>query len=124
MQSSVPSSGASADFEDKIRHLPAPAQAAYRRYRATGDVAELDTVIVAVLEDFAPKTVTQPLAELPGSTHLMNDLNFDSLAITEVVFFTEDLLGIRIANEEILQVLTLDDLRAFIRRKAAASQAR
>jgi hypothetical protein len=36
------------------------------------------------------------------------------------VFFTEDLLGIRIANEEIVQVLTLDDLRAFVRRKAAA----
>lgn len=120
MQPTAPSSGASADFEDKIRHLPESAQAAYRRYRAGGDVAELDTVIVAVLEDFAPKTVTRPLSELPGGTHLMNDLHFDSLAITEVVFFTEDLLGIRIANDEILQVLTLDDLRAFIRRKAAA----
>jgi acyl carrier protein len=41
-----------------------------------------------------------------------------------VVFATEDLLGIRIANEEILQVMTLDDLRGFIRRKAAELPAR
>ena len=71
---------------------------------------------------FIPKTPTPPHAgrSCPAETQLMSQLGFDSLAITEVVFATEDLLGIRIANEEILQVLTLDDLRGFIRRKAGA----
>jgi acyl carrier protein len=124
MQPAVPSSRVPADFEEKIRHLPPPAQAAFRRFHAGGDVAELDGVIVALLEDFIPKAPARPLAELPGSTHLIADLGFDSLAITEVVFAVEDLVGIRIANEEIVQVLTLDDLRAFIRRKAAALPAR
>lgn len=124
MQPIVPVSTRPADFEEKIRHLPSVAQAAYRRFRAGGDVAELDVVMVAILEDFIPKAAARPLGELPGSTHLMADLGFDSLAITEVVFATEDLLGIHIANEEILQVLTLDDLRAFIRRKAAELPAR
>jgi acyl carrier protein len=120
MQPSIPAAGSPAESDEKVRHLPPAAQAAYRRFRSGGDVAELDVVIVAILEDFIPKTPARPLAELPGGTHLMADLGFDSLAITEVVFFTEDLLGIRIANEEIVQVLTLDDLRAFVRRKAAA----
>ncbi len=124
MQPSIPAAGSPADFEEKIRHLPVEAQAAFRRFRLGGDVAELDVVIVAILDSFIPKTPARPLASLPGDTHLMADLGFDSLAITEVVFFTEDLLGIRIANEEIGQVRTLDDLRAFIRRKAAAVAAR
>ena len=116
---SVPSSSVPADFEGKIRHLPVPAQEAFRRFHAGGDVAELDVVIVAILESFIPRARARSLTGLPGSTRLTTDLGFDSLAITEVVFAVEDLLGIRIANEEILQVLTLDDLRGFIRRKAA-----
>lgn len=112
---------APAGHEDKIRHLPAAAQEAFRRFQAEGDVNALDPVIAAILEDFMPRSPSaRPLAGLPGTTRLMDDLGFDSLAITEVVFFTEDLLGIRIANEEIMQVRTLDELRAFVRRKAAA----
>ena len=111
---------AAADQEEAIRHLPEPARAAYHQFRATGDATVLDPVLLAILEDFIPRQPERPLAELPGSTRLMDDLGFDSLAITEVVFFTEDLFGIRIANEEILEVRTLDDLRGFVRRKVTA----
>ena len=124
MPSPAPAPGIPADFEEKIRHLPTDAQEAFRRFYAGGDVAELNVVVVAVLEDFIPKTPVRPLAQLPGSTQLMDELGFDSLAITEVVFYIEDLLGIRIANHEILRVVTLDDLREFIRRKAGAIPAR
>ena len=105
------------DQEDAIRHLTAEAQVAYRRFQTTGDVVALDPVILAILEDFIPRKSQRSLADLPGDTRLMDDLGYDSLAITEVVFFTEDLFRIRIANEEIIQVRTLDDLRGFVRRK-------
>ncbi|MDI1250483.1 MAG: acyl carrier protein [Lacunisphaera sp.] len=106
--------------EESIRHLPAAARAAFHQFQAAGDPATLDPVIFAILADFIPRASAVPLAELPGSTRLIDDLGFDSLAITEVVFFTEDLFGISISNEEIIQVRSLDDLRGFIRRKVAA----
>lgn len=109
---------ASADQEEAFRTLPPEAQAAFQQYMASGDVTTLDQVILAILGDFIPRPPARPLSELPGDTRLMDDLGFDSLAIAEVVFFTEDLLAIRIANEEIIQVRTLDDLRRFVRRKA------
>lgn len=105
--------------EEKIRHLSVDAQAAFQRFRQDGNPADLDPVIFAILTDFIPHAPARPLAEYPGTTLLMEDLGLDSLAITEIVFFTEDLLGISIANEEILTVRTLDDLRTFIQRKAA-----
>jgi len=108
-----------AQLEENLRRLPEPAQAAFRQYQRSGDAAALDVVLLAVLEDFIPKTPARPLSELGGETKLMEDLGFDSLAIAEVVFFTEDLLDIRIENEEILQVQTLDDLRRFVRGKVA-----
>ena len=110
---------ASTDREESIRHLSADSRAAFERFQAGGDPADLDPVLLAILEDYIPRTSAVPLAQLPGSTRLVDDLGFDSLAITEVVFFTEDLFGINITNEEIVQVRSLDDLRRFIRRKVA-----
>lgn len=112
------------DRENSIRHLPPDAQAAFRRFQSDGDPAGLDPVFYAILADFIPHEPTSPLAELPGSTRLIDDLGFDSLAITEVVFFTEDLFGINITNEEIIGVRTLADLREFIGRKATPSARR
>jgi len=104
---------------DRIKHLPAEARAAFQRFETLGDPAGLDPVICAILADFMPRRPTVPLAERPGSTRLIDDLGFDSLAITEVVFFAEDLFGITITNEEMVHVRTLDDLRGFIRQKVA-----
>jgi acyl carrier protein len=108
------------EHEERIKHLPAEARAAFAQFQAKGDPAVIDPMVLAILEDFIPKAPDQPLAQLPGSTRLFDDLGFDSLAITEVVFFTEELFGITITNDEILQVRTLDDLRGFIRAKLAA----
>ncbi len=104
---------------DRIKHLPAEARAAFQRFQTAGDPADLDPVVYAILADFIPTPPAVPMAELPGTTRLIDDLGFDSLAITELVFFTEDLFGITISNQEIMQVRTLDDLRGFIRRKVS-----
>lgn len=113
-------SASSASAADKIRQLSEPAQAAFRAFQAGGEAAALDPLILGVLEYYAPRRPATPFAEMPGSTRLMDDLGFDSLAITEIVFYFEDLFEIRIANEEILAVRTLDDLRTFVRSKLAA----
>ena len=110
--------------EDRIKHLPAGARAAFLRFQADGDPAGLDPVILSILEDYIPLNSAGPLAGLPGTTRLIEDLGFDSLAITEVVFFAEDLFGITITNEEIIKVSTLDDLRGFIRSKLPARPSR
>ena len=110
---------AASEQEARIKHLPAEARAAFQRFQTGGDAAGLDPVIFAILEDFIPLAPAVPLHEQPGTTRLIDELGFDSLSITEVVFFTEDLFGITITNEEIIQVRTLDDLRGFIHRKVA-----
>lgn len=117
--SSAANAVSATDQEARIKHLPPEARAAFRRFQTTGNPAELDPVILAILADFMPAKPTVPLAERPGTTRLIEDLGFDSLGLTEMVFFTEDLFGFTISNDEILQVRSLDDLRGFILRKAA-----
>jgi len=116
--STVPVPSAALSHQDEsIRHLPEAAREAFARFQTGGDPAVLDPVLFSILDDYIPRASARPLAELPGNTRLIDDLGFDSLAITEVVFFAEDLFGINITNEEIVQVATLDDLRGFIRAK-------
>jgi len=115
VSSAQPSS--SPQLEERIRHLPIEAQAAFRRFQVKRDPAELDPILFAILADYMPAATAVPLAELPGATRLIEDLGFDSLAITELVFCTEEVFGITISNEEILQVRSLDELRGFVRHK-------
>jgi acyl carrier protein len=110
--------------DDRIKHWSTQARIAFQRFQTVGDPTGLDLVILAILGDFIPSASKVPLADRTGQTRLIEDLGLDSLAIAEVVFFTEDLFGISIANEEIHQVRTLDDLRDFIRCKVAVSLTR
>ncbi|MEO5958876.1 MAG: acyl carrier protein [Opitutaceae bacterium] len=103
-----------------LRHFPEEVRNAYTRLRTEGDVAAADTLVIAIVLDHMPDKKRRP-AETPADTvALVTDLGFDSVAITEMVFFIEDLLQVNIANEEILRVRTVGDLRAFVRTKLAA----
>ena len=116
-----PSASPVPSHQDKLRHLPEAAQAAYHRFVSGRDPKDLDIVVFAIVQDFAPKRPGPSIAAAEASSRLMEDLGLDSLAITEIAFFAEDLFKFSISNEEILQVRTIDDLRGFIRRKAASS---
>lgn len=103
---------------DPLAKFPEAVRAAYARYRQSGDVAAVDTVVLAVVRDYVPKTVALSAENsLPDSARLIADLGFDSLAISETVFFLEDLFKVRITNAEIMQVRTVGELRAFVRCK-------
>lgn len=119
----LPSSN-SAETENRSERRVAAARAAIHQLQSSGNSTALDALTVTILGDYVRSKTVAPLNELPGDTQLVADLGFDSLAIAELVFYTEDLLGIAISNEEIVGVRTIDELRAFIRAKIAGRASR
>lgn len=119
---SAHSSAPQSPLPDKLKRLPASAAAAFVAFRDKGDEAALTELIIAVLTDHAPDKAAA-VKEWRDDLRLIEDIGFDSLAIAETVFFFEDLFGITISNEEIMQVRTLGELRAFVNLKASALKA-
>ena len=105
------------------RHFSAEAREAYARFAQTRQPADLDVVILAIVQDHIPSASQRSGPPPADHAALIADLGFDSVAITEMVFFVEDLFHVRISNEEILRVRTVADLRAFVREKLAATPA-
>jgi len=122
---SPPASGSpSPSSRDPLAKFPADVRDAHARFIASGDVAALDSVVLAVVLDHQPKgaqtTVPSQATAPDDSARLIADLGFDSLALAEIVFFFEDLYGVTITNEELLRITTIGELRAFVRAKVAA----
>jgi acyl carrier protein len=105
---------------DPLGKFPESVKAAYAKFQQTGDASALDEVVMAVVRDFIPKTHPLPPGPLPETSKLMPDLGFDSLALSEMIFFLEDLFGVRISNEEIMSVRSVSELRQFLRKKLAS----
>ncbi len=121
--SSHPQPSASDAADTLVRHFAAEVRDAYLRFRADRRAEDADIVVLAVVQDHIPEAQRQPGTSPADHQQLMADLGFDSVTITEMVFFLEDLFQVRIANEEILRVRTVGDLRAFIRQKLGATPA-
>ncbi len=106
---------------DPLEKFPDDVRRAYGHYQSTRDPEALDVVVLAVVRDYIPKHAAPPPGQdLAEHLRLMTDLGFDSLAIAELVFFLEDLLKVKISNDEILRVSTVGELRSFVREKLAA----
>jgi acyl carrier protein len=102
------------------RHFPEEIQQAYARFLQTRVPEDADAVVLAIMLDHRPDKKTTPAPVPVDTMGLVADLGFDSVAITEMVFFLEDLFAVRISNDEILRVRTVGDLRAFVRQKLTA----
>lgn len=99
-----------------LAHFPAEVADAFRRVQG-GDLAAVDPLVLAAVREHVPEPARARTAHITAETALVADLGYDSMAISELVFFFEDLFQVSIANEEIGAVRTVGDLGAFVRRK-------
>lgn len=97
-----------------LRGFPAAALEACAEYEATGDRGAFDRAVLALVEHHLSPPPPQPLATYPGSTRLVAELGLDSITMVELVFLFEDLFGVKLPQEKLATVATIDDLRGLL----------
>jgi 3-hydroxyacyl-[acyl-carrier-protein] dehydratase len=101
-----------------LGRLPARVLEAFERFRARGDPAAVEAVVMAAVVDYRPagSGATRPIGD---ATLLIDDLGYDSVSVAELVFFLEDLFEVTVTNEDIQGVRTIGELRSCVARKLA-----
>lgn len=105
---------------ETLSSFPAEIREAHARWQTDHNVEALDRVILAVVAFHLPSRIqNEPLAEFADGDRLMEDLGYDSLAIAEVIFFFEDLYAVTISTQDLSEISTIAQLKAFVRTKVA-----
>ncbi len=102
-------------IEETLVGFPPQVTAAYLDYAASGSQASLDVVVMGVLQFYLAQKPKGVLEALPGSTRLVEDLGCDSLTMMDTVFMVESLFDIKIDDNDLAKIATLDDLRGHLR---------
>lgn len=88
--------------------------AAALRFRITKDPAGVDVVVLGIIERFLDHDVRPRLRSGGDGLRVFDDLGIDSLAMVEVVMVVEEVLQIKINNEELRDLRTIGDIKTYI----------
>lgn len=91
------------------------------RLRTTGDLSEVPTVVYGIIERHLPAETTRDLSQASDDTRLIEDLGIDSLTLLEIVLSIEETVGISVENDELREIATLGQVKAFIAHKIATA---
>jgi hypothetical protein len=92
-------------------------------FQATGNRAAFDRALLGLLHHHLSPKPPRPLSTYPGTTALVAELGLDSITMVELVFIFEDLFQVKLPQEKLLGIVTLDDLRGLLHRSLPAAPA-
>lgn len=117
--SQMPADDRRNDIAHVLKRCKPEAVAAAHRFQQTRSIADVQPVILGLIEREMPEDSTTNLATAPGDTRLIEDLGLDSLGLMEAVMAAEEVFGITIENQDLRRIATLEELNGFVEAKLA-----
>jgi acyl carrier protein len=113
----VEPSGDGAQWWEGLKHLPAPAHRATPPVLQTARPDYLPKAINAVVGRFVDPGLRPALETSGPELRLQEDLDLDSLTMMEICLRLEDVVGIRVGDDDLRQFRTLGDVHGYYGRK-------
>lgn len=105
-------------IRDSMKRCSPESVEAALAFRKSGDPALLSSVVIGILARFLEPEQRPKLAGECNSLRLMDDLGVDSLTMVEVVMLVEEILVIKIDNEDLRDLRSIGDVKIYVDAKA------
>lgn len=102
------------ELREQLKRCSPETVEAALRYRMTGDPDGVGIVVLGLIERFLDPEVRPRLKAGGDSLRIFDDLGIDSLTMVEVVMLVEEVLQIKINNEELRDLRTVGDVKTYI----------
>ncbi|HVU37262.1 MAG TPA: phosphopantetheine-binding protein [Opitutales bacterium] len=101
-------------LREQLKRCPPETLEAALCYRTTGNPDVVSVIVLGILERFLDPEVRPRLRTGGDSLRIFDDLGIDSLTMVEVVMLVEEVLQIKINNEELRDLRTVGDVKTYI----------
>lgn len=106
-----------AELKEGLKRCSPETLEAAIRFREDGDASAVPAIVYGILDRYQPATAPVRLGAANEETRLIEDLGLDSLTLLEIVLSIEEVLKLRIENEELKSIRTLGQLNKFLQEK-------
>ena len=105
-------------IRDSLKRCSAGCVEAALAFRRSGDAVHVSPVVIGILARFLEPDQREKLRGDCDNLRLMDDLGVDSLTMVEVVMLVEEVLVIKIDNEDLRDLRSIGDVKAYVDAKA------
>jgi 3-hydroxyacyl-[acyl-carrier-protein] dehydratase len=101
-------------LRDSLKRCSAGTIEAAIQFRQTKNPDLANTIVIGILTRFLEPEQRSKLHGESDHLRLMDDLGVDSLTMVEIVMLVEEVLDIHIENEELRNLRTIGDVKAYV----------
>jgi acyl carrier protein len=106
------------DLKELLKRCPAGTYEAALQFRKNKDAVQIETIVMGIIDRHLEPDQREILAKSDDTLRMYEDLGMDSLTMLEVVMLVEQTLQVSIDNEELKDLRTVGDVKAYLNAKA------
>jgi 3-hydroxyacyl-[acyl-carrier-protein] dehydratase len=110
------------DLKELLKRCPVGTYEAAINFRKNKDIAQVETIVLGIIDRHLEPEQREILADSDDTLRMYEDLGMDSLTMLEVVMLVEQTLEVSIDNEELRDLRTIGDVKAYLNAKAKGEE--
>ena len=110
------------DLKDLLKRCPPGTFEAAVAFRKNKDASYVEKIVMGIIDRHLEPDQREILANSDDMLRMYEDLGMDSLTMLEIVMLVEQTLEVSIDNEELRDLRTVGDVKAYLHAKAKGEE--